>query len=55
MATVSFSALDQVKEAFNQAFEGQNKSAVIADLMRRAVEEAKRRRGRAAHRPPQQG
>ena len=38
MATVNFSVPDDVKEAFNEAFEGRNKSAVIADLMREAVE-----------------
>ena len=48
MATVSFSVPDEVKEAFNQAFEGQNKSAIIAELMRRAVDEAERRRSRTA-------
>lgn len=48
MATVNFSIPEEVKQAFNQAFEGQNKSAIIADLMRRAVEEAERRRSRAA-------
>jgi hypothetical protein len=31
---------DEVKEALNQAFAGQNKSAIIAELMRRAVDEA---------------
>ena len=35
---VDFSVPDDVKEAFNEAFEGRNKSAVIADLMREAVE-----------------
>jgi hypothetical protein len=48
MATVNFSVPEDVKEAFNQAFEGQNKSAIIAELMRRAVDEAERRRMRAA-------
>jgi hypothetical protein len=48
MATVNFSLPDEVKDAFNQAFEGQNKSAIIAELMRRAVDEAERRRSRAA-------
>jgi metal-responsive CopG/Arc/MetJ family transcriptional regulator len=48
MATMNFSVPDDVKDAFNQVFEGQNKSAIIADLMRRAVEEAERRRSRAA-------
>ena len=38
MATVNFNVPDDVKEAFNEAFEGRNKSAVIADLMREAVE-----------------
>ncbi len=46
MATVNFSVPDEVKEAFNRAFEGQNKSAVIAELMRKAVEEAERRKRR---------
>jgi hypothetical protein len=44
MATMNFSIPDDVKEAFNQAFEGENKSAVIARLMRRAVEEKERDR-----------
>lgn len=48
MATVNFSVPDEVKEAFNQAFEGQNKSAIIAALMRRAIDEAERQRSRAA-------
>lgn len=48
MATMNFSVPDDVKDAFNHVFEGQNKSAIIADLMRRAVEEAERRRSRAA-------
>ena len=38
MATVNFSVPDDVKEAFNEAFDGCNKSAVIAGLMREAVE-----------------
>ena len=43
MSTVNFSVPEDVKEAFNATFEGQNKSAVIADLMREAVERAQRR------------
>jgi hypothetical protein len=39
MATVNFSVPDDVKVAFDRAFGGQNKSAVVADLMRRAVRE----------------
>ena len=50
MPTVSFSVPAAVKEAFNAAFEGQNKSAVIADLMREAVERAQsRQRGKDAY------
>ena len=41
MATVNFSVPDEVKAAFDRTFQGQNKSAVIAELMRRAVSEAK--------------
>ena len=37
MATVNFSVPDQVKKAFNKAYARENKSAVIADLMRDAV------------------
>jgi hypothetical protein len=44
MGTMNFSIPDDVKEAFNKAFKGQNKSAVITRLMRRAIEESERRR-----------
>jgi hypothetical protein len=40
VATVNFSVPEDVKLAFNATFKGQNKSAVIADLMREAVERA---------------
>jgi metal-responsive CopG/Arc/MetJ family transcriptional regulator len=43
MATVNFSVPDEVKEAFNNAYHGQNKSAIIADLMREAVERFERK------------
>jgi hypothetical protein len=42
MATVNFSVPDEVKTAFDAAFAGRNKSAVIAELMRRAVDEQAR-------------
>ena len=42
MATMNFSIPEDVKEAFNKAFEGENKSAVVADLMRKAVEDRAR-------------
>ena len=48
MATVNFSVPDVVKKAFDKAFKGMNKSAVIAHLMRRAVEEQERRQRVAA-------
>ena len=41
MSTVNFSVPEHVKQVFNQTFEGQNKSAVIADLMLEAVERAR--------------
>ena len=49
MATVNFSVPDEVKDRFNRAFAGQNKSQIIAGLMMRAVEEQalKKRRARA--------
>jgi hypothetical protein len=43
MGTMNFSIPDDVKEAFNEAFEGENKSAIVAGLMRRAVEDRKQR------------
>jgi metal-responsive CopG/Arc/MetJ family transcriptional regulator len=43
MATVNFSVPDDVKDAFNEAYKGQNKSAVIAELMREAIERAQRK------------
>jgi len=48
MATVNFSVPDDVKEAFNRAFAAENKSAVIARLMREAVDEVERQRQRQA-------
>jgi hypothetical protein len=46
MATVNFSVPDEVKAAFDETFAGQNKSAVLAELMRRAVRESAQRRRR---------
>ncbi len=43
MATVNFSVPDDVKDAFNATFRDQNKSAVIAELMREAVERVERK------------
>lgn len=46
MSTVNFSVPDDVKRAFNKAFARKNKSAVIADLMRAAIERQERLRAR---------
>ena len=51
MSTVNFSVPEQVKQVFNETFEGQNKSAVIADLMLEAVERARsKQRSQEAYR-----
>ncbi len=42
MSTMNFSVPDDVKNAFNEAYKGQNKSAVISKLMREAVERVQR-------------
>jgi hypothetical protein len=49
MATMNFSVPELTKKKFNRTFRGRNKSAVVARLMERAVEEEQRRerRGRA--------
>jgi metal-responsive CopG/Arc/MetJ family transcriptional regulator len=47
VAIVNFSVPDDVKTEFDRAFKHQNKSAVIAELMRRAVAEARLRRRRS--------
>ena len=49
MATVNFSVPDDLKAAFNKTFEGYNKSAVVAALMREAIDrEQAEREGKAA-------
>ena len=47
MATVNFSVPEKVKQAFNRTFKGENKSAVLARLMRQAVDERRRQKRRA--------
>ena len=42
MATVNFSVPDEVRDAFDETFKGRNMSAIIADLMREAVERFQR-------------
>lgn len=46
MATVDFSVPDAIKQSFNETFKDQNKSAIIAELMREAVERARHRQQR---------
>ena len=46
MAIMNFSIPDEVKAAFDKAFSGQNKSAIVAEFMRRAVRESEQRRRR---------
>ena len=38
MAIVNFSIPQDLKEAFNETFRGRNKSAIVAELMREAIE-----------------
>jgi metal-responsive CopG/Arc/MetJ family transcriptional regulator len=47
MATINFSIPDDLKREFQETFRGENRSALIADLMRQALEDRKRRRRRA--------
>jgi hypothetical protein len=46
MATVNFSVPDDIKAEFDRVFGSQNKSAVIADLMRKAIAEVQQRNHR---------
>ena len=48
MGTMNFSIPDDLKDKFNEVFKDENKSAVVADLMRRAVEEHERAAQRIA-------
>ncbi len=47
MATVNFSVPSDVKESFDKVFGRQNKSAVLTELMRQAVDERRGRQRRA--------
>ncbi len=47
MATMNFSVPDDIKDAFNKTFAGKNKSAIVAELMKRAVEDEKQRKRQA--------
>lgn len=43
MGTMNFSIPDDVKERFNRAFAGRNKSAVVTELLEEAIARAERR------------
>ena len=44
MATMNFSVPEDVKQAFNAAFEGQNKSAVLTQMLRSAIAQVQEQR-----------
>ncbi len=46
MSAVQFIVPDDVRDAFDAAFAGQDKSAIVAELMRDAVARARRQRER---------
>ena len=48
MATINFSVPEEVKQAFNNAFQGQNKSAVLTQMMREAIARAEEQQMREA-------
>ena len=48
MATVNFSVPDEIKDAFQETFANENRSAIIARLMKEAVENRKRQERLAA-------
>jgi hypothetical protein len=48
MSTVNFSVPEDLKQAFNDAFRGHNKSAIIADLMHEALQRDLQRKKSAA-------
>ena len=43
MATVNFGVPDDVRDVFNETFKDRNKSSIIADLMREAVDRYRQR------------
>ena len=48
MPTMNFSVPEDVKQAFNATFEGQNKSAVLTSLLRAAIAQTQEQRLREA-------
>jgi metal-responsive CopG/Arc/MetJ family transcriptional regulator len=48
MATMNFSVPEDVKQEFQEIFSGENRSAILTELMRQAIDERKRQQRRAA-------
>ncbi len=48
MATVNFSVPEDIKQAFNKTFKGENKSAILSLLMREAIEKREKQQRRKA-------
>jgi hypothetical protein len=46
MPTMNFSVPEDVKDAFNATFEGQNKSAVLTQMLREAIARTQEQRQR---------
>lgn len=44
MGTMNFSIPDDVKDKFNEVFEGENKSAIVTRALIRAIEDQERQR-----------
>ena len=49
MATMSFIVPDDLKKAFDKAYQGQNKSAVITELMKERIAKEVKKRAPPAH------
>ena len=49
MATMSFIVPDDVKKAFDKAYHGQHKSAVMTELIKEAIEKEVRKRTPPPH------
>lgn len=47
MAAVRFNVPEAIKRDFQETFAGENRSAIVADLMRRAVAERRRQQRRS--------
>lgn len=47
MATINFSVPEDVKNRFNQIFQHENKSHLITELMKKAIEDYERKQKRA--------